>query len=167
MIIVFLIETHTGHGIFCGTGQTKTVCLDPIWKLSTLDYVEPTCASSAARKMHRLQPVGWRQRYSLWRWGVTCLFKEVSHETPDGTQCRTSPPMLFFRARLARNARCNTMSHLTAAGCSSPVFCGSHIYIYNIYIYIYVSLSFYIYIYICIYLSIYTYLSIISLSLYI
>ena len=41
---------------------------------------------------------------------------DVSHETPDVTPCRTSPPMLFFRTRLARNAWCNTMSHLTAAG---------------------------------------------------
>ena len=53
--------------------------------------------------------------YSLWRWGVTCLSKDVLHETPDVAPCRTSPPMSFFRTRLARNTRCNTMSRLTAA----------------------------------------------------
>ena len=58
------------------------------------------------------------ERYSLWKWGVTCLFKDVSHEMPDTTSCRTSPPIPFFRARLARNAWCNTVSHLTAAGCT-------------------------------------------------
>ena len=57
--------------------------------------------------------------YSLWRWGVEYLFKDVSHETPDVTPCCTSPPMPFFRTCLARNAWCNTMSHLTAAGWSS------------------------------------------------
>ena len=39
------------------------------------------------------------------------------HETPDVTPCRTSPPMPVFRSRLARNAWCNTISQLTAAGC--------------------------------------------------
>ena len=57
--------------------------------------------------------------YSLWRWGVTYLFKDVSHETPDVTPCRTSPPMPLVRTRLARNAWCNTISHLTAAGCTT------------------------------------------------
>ena len=30
--------------------------------------------------------------HSLWRWGVTYSFEDVSHETPDGTPCHTSPP---------------------------------------------------------------------------
>ena len=56
--------------------------------------------------------------YPLWRWGVTCLFKDVPHETPNVAPCRTSPPMPVFRTwYLARTAWCNTMSHLTAAGC--------------------------------------------------
>ena len=38
------------------------------------------------------------------------------HETPDVRPCRTSLPMPFVRTRLARNAWCNTMSHLTATG---------------------------------------------------
>ena len=57
--------------------------------------------------------------YSLWGWGVTFHVLDVSHETPDVTPCRTSPPMPFVRTCLARNAWCNTRSHLTAAGCSS------------------------------------------------
>ena len=55
--------------------------------------------------------------YSLWRWGVTFHDLDVSHETPDVTPCRTSPPMPVVRTSLERNARFNTMSHLTAAGC--------------------------------------------------
>ena len=47
------------------------------------------------------------------------LSKDVSHETPDVAPCRTLPPMPFVRTCLARNARCDTMSHLTAAGCRS------------------------------------------------
>ena len=42
----------------------------------------------------------------------------VSHETPYVTPSRNSPPLPVFRTRLARNTRCNTMSHLTVAGCS-------------------------------------------------
>ena len=57
--------------------------------------------------------------YSLWRWGVSCLFRVVSHEMPDVTPCRISPRMPFFRTCLARNAWCSTMSHLTAAGCKT------------------------------------------------
>ena len=58
-------------------------------------------------------------QYSLWRWGVTSLFEDVSRETPDVTTCRTSPPMAFLL--YMSRAKCsisNTMSHLTAAGCS-------------------------------------------------
>ena len=55
--------------------------------------------------------------YPLWRWGVTFHGLDVSHATPDVTPCRTSPPTPFFRMHLARNARCNTVSHLAAAGC--------------------------------------------------
>ena len=47
--------------------------------------------------------------YSLRSWGVTCLSKDVSHE----------PPMPDFRTCLVRNAWCNTLSHLTAAGSST------------------------------------------------
>ena len=57
-------------------------------------------------------------RYSLWRWGVTFHVLDVSHEAPDVTPSRASPPMPVFRTCLARNAWCNTMSHLTAAGCT-------------------------------------------------
>ena len=60
---------------------------------------------------------GSRLRYSLWRWGVTFHVLDVSHETPHVTPRRTSPPMPFFCTCLAW---CNTMSHLTAAGCSRP-----------------------------------------------
>ena len=60
-------------------------------------------------------------KYSLWRWGLTYLFKHVSHETPDVTPCRASLPMPFVYTRLARNARCNTMPHLTAAGCINTI----------------------------------------------
>ena len=58
-------------------------------------------------------------QYSLRRWGVTCLFKDVSHETPDVTPCRTSPPMPFLGTRPVRNAWCHTKSRLTAAGSTS------------------------------------------------
>ena len=34
----------------------------------------------------------------------TCLFEDVSRETPDVTPCRTSPPMRVVRTCLARNA---------------------------------------------------------------
>ena len=34
--------------------------------------------------------------YFLWRRGVTCHVLDVSHETPDVTPCRTSPPMPYF-----------------------------------------------------------------------
>ena len=44
----------------------------------------------------------------------SCGKKAGSYETPDVTPCRTSPPMQVFRIRLARNTRCNTMSHLIA-----------------------------------------------------
>ena len=54
--------------------------------------------------------------YSLWRCGVTSLFKDVSREAPDVTPFRTSQHMFSLRTRLALNAWCNTMSHLTAAG---------------------------------------------------
>ena len=97
--------------------------------------------SQNPRKLHsliaarsRVQPVlgmmcrrAWdkclatRNSYSLWRWGVAYLFNDVSHKTPGVTPCRTSPPMPVFRMLLARNARCNTMSHLTAAGSTSSV----------------------------------------------
>ena len=43
----------------------------------------------------------WLNGYSLWRWGVTRLFKDVS---PDVTPCSASPPMPFFRTSLARDA---------------------------------------------------------------
>ena len=49
--------------------------------------------------------------YSLWRGGVTCLFKDVSHETPDVTPCRTSPPMPFLRTRVLREAPDVTPCH--------------------------------------------------------
>ena len=62
-----------------------------------------------------------RACYSLWRRGVTYLFKDVSHETPDVTPRRTSLPMPFVRTCLARNTRGNTMSHLTAAGSIMPL----------------------------------------------
>ena len=62
-------------------------------------------------------------RYSLWRWGVTFHVLDFSHGMPDATPCRTSRPMLFCRTRLARNAWCNTMSRLTAAGSSLPDRC--------------------------------------------
>ena len=34
--------------------------------------------------------------YSVWRWGVTCLFNYVSHDTPDVTPRDTSSPMPFL-----------------------------------------------------------------------
>ena len=40
--------------------------------------------------------------YSLWRWCVACLFKDVSRETPDVTPCRTSPPMPFSFGHVSR-----------------------------------------------------------------
>ena len=52
-------------------------------------------------------------RYYMFVW-----IKDVSHEAPDVTPCRTSPPMPVFRTHLERNAWCKTMSHLTAAGCT-------------------------------------------------
>ena len=79
-----------------------------------------------------------RPRHSLWRWVVTCcLFRikennkkrtkekntkekkkqDVSHEAPDATPGRTSPPMPFVRTCLARNTWFDTMSHFAAAGC--------------------------------------------------
>ena len=46
----------------------------------------------------------YRERYSLWRSGVTFHVLDVSRETPDVTPCRASPQMPVFRTRLARNA---------------------------------------------------------------
>ena len=51
------------------------------------------------------------------RRGVTFHALDVSRETPDVTPCRASAPMPAVPTRLARNARCDTVSHLTAAGC--------------------------------------------------
>ena len=70
---------------------------------------------NVSRRIGRIASRLWF-RCSLWRWGVTYVFKDVSHETPDVTPCHTSPPMPTFRTCLARNAWCNTMSHLSAAG---------------------------------------------------
>ena len=81
-------------------------------------------------------------RHSLWRWGVTCLSKDVSNETPDVTPCRASPPMPPCRTCLAQNAWCKTMSHLTAAGCTVFVLGNWCVYVYMyIYIYIYIYSS--------------------------
>ena len=46
-----------------------------------------------------------------------CLLEDISR--PDVTPCRTSLPMELVRTCVARNARCNTMSHLTAVGCTA------------------------------------------------
>ena len=113
--------------------------------------------------------------YSLRRWGVTFHVLDVSHETHDVTTCRSSPPMLSCCTRLARNARCKTMSHLTAAGCTDNWKTYVYIYIYIQYIDIYVYTHVYIYIYIyeyivycicvythmfiCVYIYIYIYTS--------
>ena len=83
------------------------------------------------------------------------LFKHVSHKTPDVTPCHTSPPMPSLPTRLARNARCDTMSHLTAA----YIYIYIYIYIYvYIYIYMYVCIYIYIYMYACMYMYIYIYM---------
>ena len=50
-----------------------------------------------------------------------CL-KMSRAKPPDVRPCRSSPPMPLFLTRLARNAWCNTMSHLTSAGCSRGCF---------------------------------------------
>ena len=76
-------------------------------------------ALAVSRRSAADQNAGPDISYSLWMWGVTCCFEDVSHETPDVRTCPTSPPKPFFRARLVRNAWCNTMSHLTATGCTS------------------------------------------------
>ena len=68
--------------------------------------------------------------------------------------------MLSCCTRLARNARCKTMSHLTAAGCTDNwktyvyiyIYIYTYICIYIIYIYIY------IYIHMCTYIYIYEYI---------
>ena len=46
---------------------------------------------------------------------------DVSHETPNVTPCRTSPPMPDFAYASRAKRLMNTMSHLTAAGCSCLV----------------------------------------------
>ena len=93
----------------------------PAW-LTPIHLLSSSVDMAACRSdMHRF-PV-----YSLWRWGVICLFQDVLHETPDVTPCRTSAPMPFFRTCLARNAWCNTMSHLTAAGSTCSTFHGSSV----------------------------------------
>ena len=101
--------------MYC-TAAIHGICLPAKHRLPSLLLPVESMAPCVARdRWHRAWPAIDDDEY----WGVTCLFKEVSRETPDVTPCRTSPPMPVFRTRLARNARCNTMSHLTTTGSSS------------------------------------------------
>ena len=74
-----------------------------------------TCVRARFRETLWISPpnsAGMFTEYSLWRWGVACLFKDVSHDTPDVTPGCTSPPMPVFRTRLPRKtpdvAPCHT-----------------------------------------------------------
>ena len=72
-----------------------------------------------------------------------------------------------LRARLARNARCNIVSHLTAAGCTCKyIYIYIYIYTHHIYIYIYVCVCIYIYKYVYIYIYIYIYIHIHIYTIY-
>ena len=44
-------------------------------------------------------------------------FRCLARNARCDTMLHLTPDAVFLRTRLERNARCNTMSHLTAAGC--------------------------------------------------
>ena len=90
----------------------------------------PRGVAASTRAVTRVVSADWpngrRQRPRATPCGGEVLrvcLKTSRTKTNDVTPCRTSPPKPFVRTCLARNTRCNTILHLTAAGCkrqSSP-----------------------------------------------
>ena len=77
--------------------KDKTWFWDSRSLLRNVDTWEILGTDNTPSDMHPNRP-GMTQGvlYSLWRWGVTFWMWDVSHETPDVTPCRTSPPLPVF-----------------------------------------------------------------------